>query len=53
LIEGAGQPHNDASGWKMNTPTQLELTGKSCELWRKPATKKIDFQFPCEIIIPG
>jgi len=53
VIEGAPQPHVDASGWKMNTPTQLELTGASCDLWRKPATKKIDFQFPCEVIIPG
>jgi len=53
LIEGAAQPHNDASGWKMTSETQLELTGAACDLWRKPATKKIDFQFPCEVIIPG
>jgi hypothetical protein len=53
LIEGAAQPHSDANGWKMNSETQLELTGSACDLWRKPATKNIDFQFPCQIIIPG
>jgi hypothetical protein len=50
-IEGAEIPLNDTNGWKMNSPTQLELVGGACTTWRMPASDDIDFQFPCSTII--
>jgi hypothetical protein len=41
----------DPNGWRMNTATQLELVGSGCEAWRSVDAKKIDFGFPCEIIV--
>ena len=52
-IQGADIPLDNASGWRMNTQTELELVGDACATWRKPDATTIDFQFPCEIIIPG
>jgi hypothetical protein len=40
------------NGWHMKSETQLELVGDACATWRKPETKTIDFNFPCEIITP-
>jgi len=50
-IEGVEIPYG--TGWQMNGDTQLELIGDACATWRKPESKTIDFQFPCEVIIPG
>jgi hypothetical protein len=52
-IMGNDVPLNDTNGWRMNTDTQLELTGSACDTWRAPATTMIDFQFPCQIFIVG
>lgn len=38
-------------GWHMVTDTQLELAGSACELWQKPDSTQIHFDFPCEIIL--
>jgi hypothetical protein len=51
-IEGQPVPLSPTDGWNMTTDTQLELTGTACATWRKPETKKIDFNFPCDIIVP-
>ena len=53
LIMGTDVPLDDANGWRMNTDTQLELTGSACEAWRQPDTNTIDFKFPCDIFIIG
>jgi len=34
----------------MVTETQLELSGEACKGWRETGMK-IDFDFPCEIIV--
>ena len=55
-------PLDNTNGWKVNcvpagdpscTPTQLELTGSSCDNWRLPDNNHIDFDFPCGVIVPG
>jgi hypothetical protein len=51
LIMGAEVPRDDTNGWHMTSDTQLELSGTACDTWRKPENTKIDFQFPCQIII--
>jgi|SRR5450432_191641 len=50
-IEGKEVPLSMDNGWKMTTATQLELVGDACTNWRDPAKVKIDFDFPCEIVI--
>jgi hypothetical protein len=52
LIEGNPVPLDDTNGWKMATESELDLVGTACDTWRNPASKKIDFQFPCELIVP-
>jgi len=51
FIEGQEVPLSMDNGWRMNSATQLELVGDACTNWRDPAKLKIDFNFPCEIVI--
>ena len=50
-IEGKAVPLSMTNGWRMNNATQLELVGDACTNWRDPAKVKINFDFPCEIVI--
>jgi hypothetical protein len=50
-INGTAVPFDPANGWSMGSPTQLDLAGASCQMWRAIGTD-ISFDFPCEIIIP-
>jgi hypothetical protein len=52
-VMGTDVPLDDTNGWRMNTDTQLELTGSACDEWRQPDTNTIDFMFPCDIFIVG
>ena len=52
-IMGTEVPLDDTNGWKMNTDSELELTGSACTNWRDPKTDTIEFNFPCEIFIIG
>jgi hypothetical protein len=40
------------NGWHMPTATQIELVGSACENWRMPQNTKIEWGFPCGIIVP-
>lgn len=51
VIDGTTVAYEATNGWQMLTETQLELKGLACESWRSTG-KVIDFDFPCEIIIP-
>lgn len=51
-IQGQTVPLSQTDGWRMNTPTQLELVGSACTAWNLPDNTKIDFNFPCDIIVP-
>jgi len=50
-VMGVTIPMSDTNGWRMNSATQLELTGTACATWRKPETTTIKFGFPCQIVI--
>ncbi len=54
FVEGVEVPLDLSmtDGWHMPTPTQIELVGSACENWRKPENNKIDWDFPCKIIVP-
>jgi hypothetical protein len=51
-IQGVEVPHDNTSGWRMTSETQLQLVGSACATWRAPASDSIDFQFPCNAIVP-
>ena len=51
-IQGQTVLLSQTDGWRMNSPTQLELVGSACTTWNLPASSKIDFNFPCDIIVP-
>lgn len=53
-VEGMTVPLDPAgmNGWHMPTPTQIELVGAACENWRMPQNNKIDWDFPCDILVP-
>jgi hypothetical protein len=53
LIDGVAVPLSDSNGWHMIDAVTLELTGDTCNTWRNSTTAQdIEFDFPCEIIIP-
>jgi hypothetical protein len=41
-----------ANGWYMPTDTQIQLVGAACDNWRMPQNTKIDWDFPCKILVP-
>lgn len=45
-------PLDATNGWRMNTSSQLELVGDACTNWKLPQNTKIDFNFPCDIVVP-
>ncbi|HEY0464449.1 MAG TPA: hypothetical protein VGC79_09585, partial [Polyangiaceae bacterium] len=50
-IEGQKLPLAQDNGWRMNSPTQVELVGSGCAAWNDPKNTHIDFNFPCDIIV--
>lgn len=49
-IDGAPVPYGTPDGFRMNSPTQLELLGGACANLRKPETLRISIDFPCKAI---
>jgi len=50
LIEGTEVPRGDADGWRMSSPTELDLVGTACAAWRASLDATISFQFPCSAV---
>jgi hypothetical protein len=44
-------PLNETNGWRMNSPSELELVGSACDNWRMPQNMNIDIQIPCLAIV--
>jgi len=49
-IDGTRVPYGGADGYRMNSETQLELTGAACTRLRKPETQRVSINFPCKAI---
>jgi uncharacterized protein YegL len=50
-IDGKRVPFGGANGFRMNSATQLELLGSACATLRKPESKNVFIDFPCEAIV--
>ncbi len=51
-VDGTTVPLDMTNGWTMPTSSQLQLVGSACDNWKNPAVTKIDFNFPCDIVVP-
>jgi hypothetical protein len=51
-VQGQVVPLAMDNGWHMKTASQLELVGDACTNWQQPQNTKIDFNFPCDILVP-
>ena len=49
-IDGAPVSYGEPDGFRMNSPTQLELLGASCMQLRRPETLRVSIDFPCKAI---
>jgi hypothetical protein len=52
LDKGTPLVFNDPNGWQLRSGTQVELLGSACQQLKLPTTNKIDFDFPCDTLIP-
>ncbi len=50
-IDGTRVPYGGPDGYRMNSATQLELVGASCERLRDPNSKRVLIDFPCEAVV--
>src|SRR5690606_6501036 len=51
LLDCAAVPFDDANGWRMNTPTELELVGDACFDLRASLDPFLFITFPCGTIV--
>lgn len=53
MVDGVAQPLNDPNGWRLSSPTTVELQGKACETVKDTSKDhKVNAEFPCDSIIP-
>ena len=51
VLDGKALAFNDANGWKLNSPTVLELQGSACSTI-KNGDHDLKISFPCGVIVP-
>jgi hypothetical protein len=50
IVNGQSIPCNDPNGWKLNTPTEIEFVGATCDLILNAPMVDGSASFPCESI---
>ena len=50
-LDGVRVPYDAKDGYQLNTSTELELRGKSCERFRSPEPRRVFIDFPCEAVL--
>ena len=50
-IDGVRVPFDPVNGFRMNSATELELTGSACAQLRRPDSKRVFIDFPCEAVL--
>ncbi len=51
-LDGKVVPINDPNGWRLSSPTTVELVGKACETVKDKNDHKVAAKFPCGSIVP-
>jgi von Willebrand factor type A domain len=51
-VDGAAVKLNDPNGWRLSSPTTVELVGKTCDTVKDKNDHKVTAKFPCGSIIP-
>jgi hypothetical protein len=51
VLDGVPLVYKDANGWKLDTPSQLEVLGTACDKI-KSTSQQIAIHFPCEAFVP-
>jgi len=44
--------YNDPNGWKLNSPTELEVVGTACDTVKNTVDAKLTVRFPCGTVLP-
>jgi hypothetical protein len=52
LLNGMPVTCNDANGWKLTTPTEIEFVGTACQSILSAASASVSATFPCGVITP-
>lgn len=51
-VNGVEVPYDDPNGWQVNSPTEIELLGTSCEAIQE-GDVEVTVEFTCQAIVPG
>lgn len=51
-LDGKAVPLNDPNGWRLSSPTTVELVGTACETVKDKNDHKVAAKFPCGTIVP-
>ena len=49
VLDGNPLGYNDPNGWKLNSPTEIELTGTACDAIQE-GQHTLDVSFPCGVV---
>jgi hypothetical protein len=49
-IDDVKVDYGSPDGYRMNSETQLELLGTSCQRLKQPDTKRVSIDFPCKAV---
>jgi len=52
-LNGGNLPYNDPNGWKVNSPTEVEVTGTACTTIKTQPDANLKMSFPCGSFTPG
>jgi hypothetical protein len=52
ILDGAVLPLNDPNGWRLSSPTTIELVGTACETIKDDKKHELSASFTCGSIIP-
>jgi hypothetical protein len=52
VLDGGVLPLNDPNGWRLSSPTTIELVGKACETIKDDKKHELSASFTCGSIIP-
>jgi hypothetical protein len=51
VLDGQGLTYDDPNGWKLNSPTEIELVGAACDAIQS-GEHEISATFPCDAVVP-